>query len=99
MRKRKPEKEIYLEILQAILDSMVNFIGSRIALTAARKAPLNIDPEGKIVGYWGEGEVVVDILLKQYEAIMGGACYPIIKKALKPIVEKVFVKLPERIEK
>jgi hypothetical protein len=96
---KRNDKKIYIKILDKIVKSMVDFIGSRIALTATRKAPVKIDLEGNVVDYWGEGEVVVDILLKQYEIIMGDACHPPIKKAIKPIIEKTPVKLPERIAK
>lgn len=91
------EKEIYVKILNAIIKKMKELLGEKIALTCARRAPLVINLKGKVIDYYGEGEVVVDILLKQYEDVMLDNCYRLIKEAIKPIIKKARVKLPERI--
>ena len=91
------QKKVYLEIFNAIINSMKELLGSKVAIIYARKAPIVMTMEGKVTDFYGEGEVVLEILLSQYESLMGDVCHKPIKRAIKEILKKTPVKVPERI--
>lgn len=92
------EKDVYIEILNLMISKMSNLLGDKIALSCAKRAPLVMDLNGKVENYYGGGETVVDILLKQYENIMGDVCHCPIQRAIEDVANKYPVKLPERIK-
>jgi hypothetical protein len=91
------EKETYVKILNEMIKVMSELLGSKVALICARRTPLIINPEGKVEGFYGEGKLAVEILLKQYEEVIGEVCHEPIRKAIKPIIEKKKVKLPKNL--
>ncbi|MEM5847057.1 MAG: hypothetical protein QXE97_03100 [Candidatus Aenigmatarchaeota archaeon] len=89
------EKKTYIKILNKMIEVMTELLGEKIVLICARRSPLLLDEKGKVKTFYGEGEIVVGILLKQFESIVGSVCHEPIKKAIKPIIGKKKVKLPE----
>lgn len=86
----------YLKILQIIVERFKNFSGQKAALSRARKAPLDIDADGNVTGFYGEGEKAIDVLSRQYEAFMGvEAADRKIRKAMVVIDNPSL--LPERL--
>ena len=61
------------EIIDEIVRSQIEFVGEKSAFSAARKAPLEISPEGDVMDFYGEEDVVVEILLKQFYHQTGAA--------------------------
>lgn len=92
------ETEVCIELLSSIIDKIAEMFGKRIALSDARKLPLQLSPEGEVTGYYGEGKTVLKLLVKAYEKDMGKACYPWIKKELEKVKEKEDVEISEEIE-
>jgi hypothetical protein len=65
------EQEFYLRTIRDIVQAFKLFQGSKSALIKARKAPLDINPEGHIEGYYGKGEKVLLLLMDQYSEFIG----------------------------
>ncbi len=91
------EKETYIKILNGMVKVMSELLGKKVALICARRAPLIISSEGKVENFYGDGKLVVEILLKQYEEVIGEVCHESIRKAIKPIIEKKKVELPKSL--
>jgi hypothetical protein len=91
------EKDVYIKILNEMVKAMSKLLGSKIALICARRATLIINSEGKVEDFYGNGKLAVEILLKQYEEVIGEVCHEPIRKAIKPIIEKKKVELPKSL--
>lgn len=94
------EEEKYLSLLRAITRKQESLLGEKVAEGKARSAPLEIDPEGKIKRYYGEGEKAVELLIKQYEDVWGKEAAD---KKVKRVVRKEldsedYGLVPERVK-
>ncbi|MFB6076836.1 MAG: hypothetical protein ABEK12_01750 [Candidatus Nanohaloarchaea archaeon] len=93
-----PDTDRYLDILQHMIDAMAEFVGDKVALKYARQAPLDIDPDGTVNDFYGEGGQAVSILLGKYEDYMGASVADArLRSALRDLPEDRHDLLPERI--
>lgn len=65
------DEETYLNLLDTILQHHIELVGEKVALTAARRSPLEIDTEGSVKGFYGEGAEALDILTEQFIEMAG----------------------------
>jgi hypothetical protein len=65
------DEETYLHLLDTILQHHIDLVGEKVALTAARKAPLEIDTEGTVTGFYGDGREALDILTDLFIEMAG----------------------------
>lgn len=64
-------REFYLRAVKIVVDRFEQLLGKKVAMKYARKAPLEISPDGEITGYYGEGRKALEILGEQYEEAWG----------------------------
>lgn len=93
------DEELYLDVLNAIVAYETELLGKKAALLQARKAPLDINVDGQVEGFYGEGRKAVDILVSQYETVFGRATADAgIRRTLDDVVPEENVDmLPERV--
>lgn len=63
--------EFYLEAIRTVMDNIGRFFGYDSAITYARKAPLKIDSDGDLTGFYGDGYDTLDILIDILEKDLG----------------------------
>lgn len=73
LRDYTEHEEFYLEAIQSIIDTVSSFMGEDVGLKFARKAPLQITPDGEVQAYYGTGRKALTILVENYEDYMGKA--------------------------
>lgn len=73
LRNYTEHEEFYLEAIQSVIDSISGFMGDDVGLKFARKAPLQITPDGEVQAYYGTGRKALTILVENYEDYMGDA--------------------------
>lgn len=71
LRDYTEHEEFYLEAIQSIIDTISGFMGDDVGLKFARKAPLQITPDGEVQAYYGTGRKALTILVENYEDYMG----------------------------
>lgn len=92
------ETEFYLTTINAILDEFTSLIGTKTTMIQARKAPLQIDADGTVTGFYGDGAEALDILTQQFEEVFGTTMARTrIQVALEEVAETEDERLPERI--
>lgn len=79
-------EDFYLDACQALVEKFSDLLGQKTALIKARKAPMQISPEGEIVDFYGEGEQVLNVLISQYEEVFGSA---VARKEAKTALQSV----------
>lgn len=91
--------EEYLEILQIIVDTAVELVGRKVALEQARRSPVELDTDGTVEGYYGDGMTATNLLIEQIESVVGASIADSrLKHALeKQGTEEEYALLPERI--
>lgn len=78
-----------MEACQALIDRFSDLLGRKTALIKARKAPIQISPEGEIEAFYGEGEQVLNVLIHQYEEVFGSAvARKEAQTALRPVADE-----------
>jgi hypothetical protein len=100
LRQFTDHQELYLKIIQAIVSAFKTFLGDKTALAKARKAPLFIDKNGEVSAYYGNGKNAVDILVQQFETVLGAevAHLKIRNVVRDEVPEEQWQLLPERIQ-
>jgi hypothetical protein len=99
LRNYTEHQEFYLEAIQQVVDKFSNIFGQKISYRYARRAPLEITPEGKVEAYYGTGRNALQTLVNQYERYMGEqTSNSKIRKALKDTPEDKYELLPEEIQ-
>lgn len=73
LRNYTEHEEFYLEAIQSVIDSISGFMGDDVGLKFARKAPLQITPDGEVQAYYGTGRKALSILVENYQDYMGDA--------------------------
>jgi hypothetical protein len=63
--------QFYVDMIQATIYGFAELLGGKTALTHARRAPVNITPDGQVTGYYGKGDEAFDVLVRQYESVFG----------------------------
>lgn len=87
-----------MDTLQMIVDRFARLFGRKAALQYARQAPLEISPDGTIDTYYGEGKQAIDILLQQYEDVMGkDVTDKHVRNAMRSLDDSYHDLIPERI--
>ena len=71
LRNYTEHEEFYLEAIESVIEEMSSFIGEDVGLKYARKAPLQIMPDGEVKAYYGTGRKALKILVGNYEDYMG----------------------------
>ncbi|MFB6182848.1 MAG: hypothetical protein ABEI78_02160 [Candidatus Nanohaloarchaea archaeon] len=98
LREFTEHEEFYLTAIQQIIDHISNFMGEDIAYKFARKAPLQITPDGEVQAYYGTGRKALEILIDSYEDYLGDQVADSqIKDALKDIEIEEKQLIPERV--
>ncbi|MFB6159282.1 MAG: hypothetical protein ABEJ95_06535 [Candidatus Nanohalobium sp.] len=98
LRDYTEHEEFYLEAIQSIIDTVSSFMGDDVGLKFARKAPLQIMPNGEVQAYFGTGRKALTILIENYEDYMGkSVADQKIKSALSDIDEDKRDLVPERV--
>lgn len=69
--KDQEDHDQYLSIFETVLDNQKQLLGEKVALKYARKTSLEINPQGELTGFYGEGQSVLEILVQQYEQVWG----------------------------
>lgn len=91
--------DFYCDVLTDIIDNVGKFYGYEHALMQARHAPLVINSEGEVQGFYGTGRKATDILITQMEREFGA---DVIEMRLgielqEKVEEDRYELLPERI--
>lgn len=94
-----PEEDKHLHLIKAIVKNQERLEGKKVAIGRARSAPLQIDSEGEIKQYYGEGKNALDLLIQQYEEVWG---QNVADKKIRNTVQKEFEpedysEVPERV--
>ncbi|MDY6777584.1 MAG: hypothetical protein SVU32_02890 [Candidatus Nanohaloarchaea archaeon] len=55
-------QEYYLDTIRGIVEEQKEFLGEDVAIKQARQAPLIIDADGNVEGFYGKGEDALEIL-------------------------------------
>lgn len=98
LREYTEHEEFYLESIQSVIDTVSGFMGDDVGLKFARKAPLQIMPNGEVQAYYGTGRKALTILIENYEDYMGEAVADQkIKSALSDIDDEKRDLVPERV--
>lgn len=93
------ENDRYLGLIRAIVDNQEKMEGKKVAIGKARSAPLQINADGEIEKYYGEGENALDMLIQQYEQVWGEkvADRKIRNTIRKELEDEEYEKVPERV--
>lgn len=82
------------DLIDGVVESQKEFVGQRAAMAPARKAPLEIGSDSEIKDFYGEEEVVLEILLEQYYSQTGEAGI----KYTKSYLSREGMEIPEEVE-
>lgn len=97
LRNYTEHEEFYLDVIQSIVDKISGFMGDDVGLKFARKAPLQITPDGDVQAYYGTGRKALGILIDNYEGYMGEAVADQkIKGVISNYDEEKYDLVPER---
>lgn len=78
-----------MRAIDRVVGTFIGMLGEKTALMNARKAPLEIDKDGTITDFYGEGRQVLSILTEQYAAVFGEyVARRKVRKALDDIVDE-----------
>lgn len=55
-------QEYYLSLIKKIVEQQKKFLGEKVALKQARRAPLHIDKDGNIIDFYGSGQKALETL-------------------------------------
>lgn len=81
------EDNKYKKLMNSILKKFITIIGKDAAIgIAKRTGTINIDNEGNIVDYTGNGKQNLRILIKSYERIVGRTALTIMRKGTEDIL-------------
>lgn len=94
------QDDAYIRILQEIIDGQASFLGRKLALKQARRAPIEIDSEGSVTGFYGDGKNAVDILVTTFETVVGeDVADRKIRNHLRDTIDsEEYALLPERVK-
>ncbi|MDY6789602.1 MAG: hypothetical protein SVV03_06620 [Candidatus Nanohaloarchaea archaeon] len=56
------KQNYYMNLIQKMVEDQKEFLGDEIALKQARRAPLQIDENGNVNGFYGSGETALNTL-------------------------------------
>lgn len=98
LRDYTEHKDFYLEAIQNIIGTFSRFLGEDIGRGLARKAPLQMMPNGEVQAYYGTGRKALEILMESYEDYMGKSVADSkMKSALSYVEDEQKDLLPEDI--
>lgn len=98
LREYTEHEEFYLDAIQSVIDTVSGFMGDDVGLKFARKAPLQIMPNGDVQAYYGTGRKALTILIENYEDYMGKTVADQkIKGALSDIDDEKRDLVPEKV--
>jgi hypothetical protein len=80
--KPESEKEIYIEVLTAIVQRFMKLMGEPALKLARRVYGLRVDPDGVVTSYQGDGMVVVQGLVIEYMTLLGSEVVPLTQRAI-----------------
>lgn len=70
-RKMQEQKDFYLSFIRDLIAEQEAMLGRNVALQKARSAPLEIDKDGNINDFYGQGEDVLETLVQQFGGVWG----------------------------
>ncbi len=76
------EKDVYIEVLTAIVQRFIKLMGEPALKLARRIYGLRVDQDGEVAGYQGEGMVVVQGLVIEYMTLLGAQAVPLTQRAI-----------------
>ncbi len=85
-----PEKpvDVYLEVLTAIVQRFVKLMGPPALKLARRVYSLNVQEDGTVLRYQGDGMVIVQGLIIEYMSLLGSEVLPLTQRAIGPARER-----------
>jgi hypothetical protein len=76
------EKEVYIEVLTAIVQRFMKLMGEPALKLARRVYGLRVDQDGGVTSYQGDGLVVVQGLVIEYMTLLGSEAVPLTQRAI-----------------
>lgn len=93
-------REIYLQAIRVVVSEFEVMLGKKTARKYARKAPIELNPEGEVKSLYGKGEDAFRLLVDQYEKVWGEQVA--LRKVRSAIddefVEEQIEEMPERYQ-
>ncbi len=97
--KPESEKEVYIEVLTAIVQRFIKLMGEPALKLARRVYGLRVDEDGTVNGYLGDGMIVVQGLVIEYMTLLGAKAVPLTQRAIDgPRQRNPDVKLPSLLK-
>jgi hypothetical protein len=98
LRNYTEHEEFYLEAIQDTINTFSTFLGEDIGYGVARKAPIQLTPDGEVMAYYGTGRQALEILAEGYEDYMGKSVADSkMKSAFSDVDDEKLDLLPEDI--
>jgi hypothetical protein len=83
-----PQFDVYLEVLTAIVQRFVKLMGAPAIRFARRVYGLHVEDDGRVTRYRGDGMIIVQGLVIEYMALIGGQAVPLSQRAINPARER-----------
>jgi len=91
--------DVYKEVLTAIIQRFVKLMGDPAVRLARRVYGLNVENDGTVKSYQGDGWVAVQGLVIEYMALLGPEAVPLTQRAIDPALQRnPRIKLPSLLE-
>jgi len=92
------QDQVYVEVLTAIIQRFIKLMGDPALRLARRIYGLKMDDQGNVISFQGEGMIVVQGLIIEYMALLGGEVVSLTQRAIEPSRERnPDIKLPSLI--
>ncbi len=87
--------DVYKEVLTAIVQRFFALLGEPAVRKARRVYGLQVQDDGMVVGYQGDGMIIVQGLVIEYMTLLGPQALTLTQRALEPTMKRnPEVKLP-----
>ena len=74
--------DVYLEVLTAIVQRFMKLIGPPALRFARRVYGLNVEDDGRVTRFRGDGTVIVQGLVIEYMTLIGSQAVPLSQRAI-----------------
>lgn len=82
------------QLMTTIIQSQQEFIGDKIALTTAQKAPIEVNQDGEVQKFYGDKKIALETLVSVFDKKTGKAGRNFVEKKL----EEEDLEFPDYIE-
>ena len=80
--KSKKEIDVYVEVLTAIVQRFMKLMGEPALKLARRVYGLRINDHGEVLGFQGDGMIVMQGLVIEYMTLLGAQVVPLTQRAI-----------------